>query len=256
MCRKYSGTALFAVFYMVGLVGCGSGSFIDPGQVVVVPYTQEESRMIEEAKSASYRLRPGDQFSIIFSYEPDLNQRGVLVLPDGRATIVDAGVVHAAGKTIDEFDMDLTKRLSRVYEHPDLSIVMEELGSAQVYVLGEVTKPGMVELQPGGMGVVQALSQAGGFTDDAAKSETVIVRLTEQGYQYRRIDLGHIEKGGLTAVAMLDLQPYDIVYVPRSALGDLEYFNRTILSSVLNVSRLYWDFYALINLDKVDRILR
>lgn len=257
MSKRLFPAAFTAALFMVCILpGCGTGSFIDPGQTVVIPYTAEELELREAAKDASYRMRPGDEFSIVFTYEPDLNQRGVFILPDGRATIVGLGNVEAAGLTIDEFESELTTGLSDMYLHPDLTVVMQTLGSAQVYVLGEVFKPGLVELKPGGMGVIQALAQAGGFNDDAAKSETVIIRITDQGYQYRRVDLSHIEKGGVAAAVNMDLQPYDIIYVPRSALGDLQYFNKTVLSSILNVSRLYWDVYALVNLDKVDRILR
>lgn len=256
MYQKMIWTVAFTAAIAIVLGGCGTGSFVDPGETVIVPYTDEELQLREAAKDAAYRLRPGDQFGVVFAYEPDLNQRGVFVMPDGRVSISGVENVRAAGLTIAELDSVLTEQLGRFYEHPDLSIIMELLGTAQVYVLGEVGKPGLVELKPGGMGVVQALAQGGGFTDDAAKSETVIIRLTDQGYQYRRVDLSHIEKGGLAATVTMDLQPYDIIYVPRSALGDLQYFNKTVLASVLNISRLYWDVYALVNLDKVDRILR
>jgi len=249
--------AMLAALFVMGVCGgCGTGSFVDPGETVMIPYTEAELQLRAEAKNASYRLKPGDEFGVVFAYEPDLNQRGIFIMPDGRCTAVGVENVMAAGRTVAELDSLLTAEFGLVYDHPDLSIVMEALAATQVYVFGEVKNPGEVDLKPGGMGVLQAVAQGGGFTDDAAKSETVVIRITDQGYQYRRLDLSHIEKGGLVGAANMDLQPYDIIYVPRSAIGDLDYFNKTVLSSVLNFSRLYWDIYALVNLDKVDRILR
>ncbi|HPF34739.1 MAG TPA: polysaccharide biosynthesis/export family protein [Candidatus Krumholzibacteria bacterium] len=245
-----------ALLLLGAIAGCGSGGFVEPGETVIIPYTEAEQQMRQEAQNASYRLKPGDQFGVVFAYEPDLNQRGIFVMPDGRISAVGVENVMAAGLTVVDLDALLTEEFGRVYEHPDLSIVVETLGTAQVYVLGEVRIPGEVDLKPGGMGVLQAITQGGGFTDDAAKSETVVIRATDQGYQYRRLDLSKIDKGGLAGVANMDLQPYDIIYVPRSAIGDFDYFNKTVLAGVLNFSRLFWDIYAIVNLDKVDRILR
>jgi len=247
---------MLAVTLLVAAAGCGSKPFLEAGQTTIVPFTDEEIVLRNDAKAAVYKLRPGDQFGVIFQYEPDLNQRGIIVMPDGHISIVGAEGIQAAGLGIDELDTILTDRLAREYEHPDLTIIIEDFGSSQVYVLGEVARPGIVDLTPNGMGVLQAISIGGGFLEDAAQSETVVIRLTEQGYQYRRVNLDHLEKGGLAASVMMDLQPNDIVYVPRSAIGDLAYFNKTVLTGLLSISRLYWDFYALTNIDKVDRLLR
>ena len=244
---------LVALAALSGCAGSRSGS---GSSAVLIPYTAEELELQAEAKGASYTMRVGDVFGVVFKYEPDLNQRNVLVLPDGKVSFPGVEGFMTAGLTIDELDDTLTGFFARDYEHPDLSIVIESLSGNQVYVFGEVTRPGLISLPTGGTGVLQAIAMAGGLTSDASASETVVIRVGEQGYEYRRCDIDHLEKGGVASSAIMDLQPYDVIYVPQGAMGDLADFNRTVLSTVLNVSRLYWEIYAVANLDKVDRILR
>jgi polysaccharide export outer membrane protein len=245
-----------ALLALVALGGCASNRLDYEGSTALIPYTDEEIRLHEEAKDASYTMRVGDVFGVVFKYEPDLNERNVIILPDGKISFAGVEGFPVAGLTVEELDAGLTEIFARDYEHPELSIVVESLSGNQVYVLGEVNKPGMVKLPTNGTGVLQAIAMAGGMSKDAAESETVVIRLTDQGYQYRRCDIDHLEKGGAAAAALMDLQPFDVIYVPQGAMGDLADFNRTVLSSILNVSRLYWEFYAVANLDKVDRILR
>ncbi len=52
------------------------------------------------------------------------------------------------------------------------------------------------------------------------------------------------------------LQAYDVVYVPKSKIGDFAYFTKNVLGGVLNISSLFWDVYAITNIDKVDRLVR
>jgi hypothetical protein len=97
---------------------------------------------------------------------------------------------------------------------------------------------------------------AGGFDSDARKSETVILRATDEGFMVRVIDLSNIEQFGFEGLAFFDIQPYDVIYVPRSSLGDLSYVTDTLFGSALKVTQLFWDIYAIANLDKIDRLVR
>ena len=76
------------------------------------------------------------------------------------------GQVKAAGKTIPALEKELSKRLSKNYQTPPqvtitLSAVREGTGS-QVFITGEVNKPGPYPLMPG-MSVMQAITMSGGF---------------------------------------------------------------------------------------------
>ena len=163
--------------------------------------------------------------------------------------------LYAAGMSISQLDSAITAHFGRDYRNPELSVIIEELGAAQVYVFGNVTRPGLVDLPLHGGSVMQAIAMAGGFSKGAQREETVLIRVTPEGYLYRKFSLGHIEKQPMH-YAMWDLQPYDIIYVPQSAIGDFGYFGDMVLRNLWYISRIFWDVYAISNLDKVQILNR
>jgi len=244
------GFALAAV--LAGCAGNGHGSL----RTEVHPYSAEEKAMLEQARRAEYRLHPGDQVDIVFDYAEGLDQSGLVVLPDGQITLGGIGSARAAGLTVAEFDSVLTASFAENYRDPSLSVVVRSLAEKQVYVLGEVGRPGLTTLPQHGASVLQAIAAAGGFTSHADPAEAVVIRVTPDGYVYRHCDLSHLEKGGLGMAGMVVLSPFDVIYVPRSPIGDLAFFTKNVLGTVLDLTDLYWDIYAMSNLDKVDRLTR
>ena len=244
------------LFLMLGVFmgGCGSSAF--PVQTETVPYTEEQLLAREMAKDARYRLRIGDRFKVAFKYETDLNQNNLVVLPDGYTSIGGVGNVKAAGLTVEQLNGTLTEEYGRDYRNPDLTVIVQEISDPEVYVMGEVDRPGLYKMPDGGTGVLQAISLAGGFNDHAKKSQTVLLRATDDGFMVRSFDLSGVQNIGLMDLTYLDIQAYDIIYVPRSSLGDFAYLSQAIFGSALNVTRFFWDVYALANIDKIDRIVR
>lgn len=237
------------------LAGC-AGTGGAPTRTALLPFSGADSLAYEASRAAEYRIQIGDAFKIDFKYQDELDQARVSVLPDGKVSAVGCENVQAAGRTVAELDAALTGCLAADYLNPDLSIVMIELGVRQVYVMGEVKEPGMLRLPDAGAGVLQAIALAGGFSPDAAKSEVLLVRITSEGYLYRIFDFAHLQKMGLSDPLVADLQPYDIVYVPRSTVGDISYFHQKVLAGALDLTSLFWEVHALFNIDKIDRILR
>ena len=237
------------------LAGCGGGS---PQAVTrsIISFTPEQRADHALARDARYRLRAGDRFSVAFKYETDLNQSNIVIMPDGYFTIPDVEGVQAAGLTVSELDSALTERYGQDYRNPELTIIINELTQMPVYVLGEVNRPGLVEMPDAGGGVLQAVSLAGGFRDGSSPKETALIRVSDEGFELRRFDLGHLEKQGLSDLAALDVRSYDIIYVPRSAMGDLYEFNRSVLAPIVSATRIFWDVYAIANISKIDRIVR
>lgn len=238
------------------LAGCASSGRPASSRTIVVPFTREDMALREKAREARYHLRVGDRLGVEFHYYPKLSQQHVEILPDGTISLARVGVVPAAGFTIEQLDSLITARVGDELRDPDLSVVVESLAAYQVYVLGQVNKPGLYNIPPQGQGVMQAVALAGGFAEGAAASETVVMRVTDEGLAYIHVDLSHLEKNRGMPAAGLVLRPYDVIYVPKSAIGDLAYFTKNILRPVLDFSNLYWDIYAVTNIDKVDRIVR
>lgn len=240
---------------LLGLGGCGG---TPPGvETEVVPYTAEQVAAREAAREARYTLRVGDRFKVSFKYESDLDQEDVLVMPDGYVSMKGLGrTVKAVGLTVDDLDTALESAYGRDYRNPDLSVIVYEIADPEIYVLGFVKSPGLYKLPDRGVGIIQAVAMAGGFLDDAKQSQTVLMRATEEGFLMRTFDLSSLQEAGLAELAYLDLQPYDIVYVPRSGIGDFAYVANSVFGSMLNITRFFWDIYALGNLDKINTIIR
>jgi protein involved in polysaccharide export with SLBB domain len=239
------------------LTGCSSGGAGLGVETEVVPYTEEQLAAREEAKEARYRIREGDELRLSFKYEPKLDQDEILVLPDGYISPEGLnGPVKAEGRTIEELDEDLTAQYAMDIRDPELSVIVRTVSDPQVYVLGEVNKPGLYKMPENGLGVIQAISMAGGYTDDAKRSYTAILRATDEGFMIRSVDLSGIEHVGFASMDYFDLQMYDVIYVPRSSVGNFKYYSNAIFGSALNITRFFWDIYALANIDKIDRIVR
>lgn len=247
--------ALVAAAALGSATGCATGRSrgVETG---LQPFTPAELQLREAARDARYRLRLGDSFSVDFKYQDELDQHNITILPDGRFTMAGMEDIKAVGLTIQQLDSLVTQHFARDYRNPELSVIMESLGDQYVYVLGEVRDPGMHKLPATGRGVPHAVALAGGFLPTAATGQVMVVRVSDEGYRYRRCDLSHLEKRGLRDLSALDIEPYDIVYVPRSAIGDISFFTQHVLSSLVDLSALFWDVYAVTNLDRVNVITR
>jgi len=253
------GNAVFLVILLglAGLCGCSGPS----RQLVVTsefhPFTEDELIAREQlGKRGRYRLRPGDTISIDFKYQDELDRSNLLVLPDGYLSMVGVHDIKVAGLTVNELDEMLTRVFSQEYKNPDLAVIIESVGDDEVYVYGEVNRPGAYVIPPTHFGVLQAISLAGGFGNHASTSEILILRVKENGYEYRIADISHLEKRDPFGMVQLDIQPNDIIYVPRNTLGDIRSFSESFLAATLRISDIFWDIYGISHLNKVDRIVR
>ncbi|MDR4497502.1 MAG: polysaccharide export protein [Candidatus Scalindua sp.] len=166
-----------------------------------------------------YLLQPGDQLSIKFFYNPNLNEEGIngegiIVLPDGRVSLQLVQGVMAAGMTVKEFTNLLKEKYSQILEKPDITVIV--LRSKQkVYVGGEVEEPQMINLE-GPMTVLQSILQAGGFKDAARHSKVIVIRHNVDNT--RQIIPVNIKEviNGTDLTQDINLVPNDIVYVKEA----------------------------------------
>jgi polysaccharide export outer membrane protein len=124
---------------------------------------------------------------------------------------------------------------------PNLSILIQETMGRRVHVMGEVRNPGLHKLPVGGIDMLGAITVAGGFTDDAARAGTVLVRVADNGYLVQEIDLSDISSFAAAGLATVQIQPYDVIYVPRSRMGDFGYFSKTVLAGLVQITRIAAD---------------
>lgn len=177
-----------------------------------------------------YRLLPGDRVVVKLIYTPGLTEE-VVVLPDGTIMLPLVGEVEAGGHTVRDLTEKLRERYAETVERPDVSVQVREFGGQRVYVGGEVRTPNMLPLGTV-MSVADAVFAAGGLLDTAAPDSVVLLRRRPGGggAQAFRVDL----EAGLFGESELPLlQPYDVVFVPKSRIAQLneyveQYINRIV----------------------------
>ena len=242
---RRAGMALCGAMLLT-LAGCAGGRNIVP-RSEFIPFTAEQRASLEADTSLQYRIQEGDLLKIRFSYERSLDQDDIIVLSDGSVNLIGVDRLRVAGLTMAEADSALTAAYSREYREPSLSVMVQDTKGRRVYVLGEVRDPGMFTVPLGGSDVVSAIALASGFTDDAAPEGTVIVRVSNGGYQFQEVNLETLGTADFSLVSTVPLRSYDIVYVPRSRIGDFAYFTRSVLTGLANVTRMAYDVYNVTN---------
>lgn len=168
-----------------------------------------------EKDRATYRIGPADLLEISVYQEKDL-ERKVRVSPDGVITMPLAGTVKVAGLGVADAEKAVTERLRRYLIAPQVSIFIAEYGNKQVYVLGEVAKPGSYPLPTeAGLTVIEAITLAGGFSQYAAPDRTRVIRKRPGGSANIPIDVSAVTKRGDKSKD-IPLEPNDVVFVPES----------------------------------------
>jgi polysaccharide biosynthesis/export protein len=130
----------------------------------------------------NYIIGPQDVLDIDVWKEAELT-RDVPVRPDGKISLPLLNDVQAAGLTPTQLSEELTTELKKFITDPQVTVIVTQINSQRVYILGEMTRPGAYPLLPG-MTVLQALSSAGGFTQFANLKKIYVLR-TEDGKQVK-----------------------------------------------------------------------
>ncbi len=189
---------------------------------------------VERAASAddSYVIQPGDQLAIDFYLNPEFNDQ-VAVRPDGQITLRMAGDLRAAGLTPAALGSEIDQGYLRELKSPDAVVHVKNMPNRQIYVQGQVTKPGAFPLDPG-MTTLQAISQAGGVTKEA-NDMALLIRRDACGIPHGiKVDLAaateHPEGNEDAA-----LMPHDILVVPRSTIANMDMFVEQFIKGLLPV---------------------
>jgi polysaccharide export outer membrane protein len=148
-------------------------------QPAVIPAAHDEQPSQPAKKSATddpnYQIGPQDVLDISVWHEPDLSRPAVPVRPDGKISLPLLNDVQAAGMTPTQLASQITADLKKLVRDPQVTVIVTQINSQRVYILGEVNRAGAYPLLPG-MRVLQALSSAGGFTQFANIKKIYVLR--------------------------------------------------------------------------------
>ena len=142
--------------------------------VAAAPATAANTPAVSKVDNAHYIVGTEDTLQITVWKEPSLSGT-IPVRPDGMISLVLVGDIQAAGRTPMQLADDITVKLKKYIQDPNVSVLVMGVNSQKVFMVGEVNHVGPVMLT-GGMTTLQAIAAAGGLTPYASAKKIYILR--------------------------------------------------------------------------------
>ena len=178
---------------------------------------------------STYVLGPDDLIVIRALEADEINEKPVRIDMTGNIRLPLVGRVHAAGLTIEQFEGEVSQRLSTYIKQPQVSVSVTEFRSQPVSIIGSVSNPGVHQLQ-GRKTLVEMISMAGGVKEEAGP----FIKISRQ-LKWGRIPLPNAvdDPTGQVSVAQVSLKdileardptenilirPEDVITVPRAQM--------------------------------------
>jgi polysaccharide export outer membrane protein len=169
---------------------------------------EKNSDVARDFGDTAYRLGPEDVIDVFVWKEPELSTTAV-VRPDGFISLPLANEMLAGGKSVEELQAEITAKLGEYVTDPVVSVILKEINSPKITVLGEVREPNVYRIGQKAS-VFDAIAMAGGFTEFAVKNEVTVIRQGNLGVRRIQLDLRDLVNGNGD---LFYLRPSDTVYV-------------------------------------------
>lgn len=174
--------------------------------------------------AAAYSIVPGDTLRVDVLEDPNLS-RAVLVLPDGTINFPGAGAIKVSGSTPSAAQETIANRISGEFANKP-SVYVSVAGLApegvekavkpkNVYIMGEILKPGLVEADRGAT-LLQAIAQSGGFTRFAATKRVELHRMDPDTHTEQVYIFDYRNRKGISGAT--PLASGDVIVVPERRL--------------------------------------
>lgn len=157
-------------------------------------------------------IGPGDVLAINVWKEAEIS-KVIPVRSDGRISLPLIGELQASGTTPKQLEAEITRRLKDYVADPTVTVVVQEIRSQKINVLGMVSHPGSFPLAKP-MTVIDAIATAGGFRDFAKQKDVYVLHKDASGRQTRLpVNYKDVIKGSHPE-QNIELQSGDTVVVP------------------------------------------
>ena len=158
---------------------------------------------------SEYRLGPEDVIEVFVWKQPELSTT-VVIRPDGKVSLPLLGELEATGKTAVQLQKEVTKRLLQYVADPMVNVIVKEVNSPKISVLGQVHKPDRYHIKQR-LTVLDAIALAGGFTDFAKRDKVTIIRNSGPDKLRIQVNLKKVVQDGRGEVYYVE--PLDTIYV-------------------------------------------
>ena len=192
-------TALFTIVFMLLLLA----GAVNAQQV-------NSADTLHAYGGSEFRLGPDDVIEVFVWKEPELSTT-VVVRPDGKVSLPLIGELPTSGKTAVELQREIGDKLTQYLSDPIVNVMVKEVNSAKVSVLGEVKTPGIYKIKDRAT-VLDVIALAGGFTEYAKRNKVTIIRPASSGEQ-KRIMLNVDDQIKSSKGDLFYILPYDKIYV-------------------------------------------
>jgi polysaccharide biosynthesis/export protein len=159
-----------------------------------------------------YKLHAGDKLMVGVYDDPKMLPQEITVTPDGKISYPMVGVLSVGGKTVEQVRSEFETKLKKYISDPIAILMVTEAKGNVVYVIGQVTKPGAIVMNPT-INVLQALSIAGGGNPYAKLDGIIVIRGAGAAQRVLPFHYGQVSSGRDLA-QNIDLESGDVVVVP------------------------------------------
>jgi polysaccharide export outer membrane protein len=216
-------TLVLAVLLCQAMIMTSLGMAQEP---LIVP-----SQNLPPVLTGPYKINVGDVLAIDFYKTSDFSQTST-VGPDGAISLPLTGRIVVVGRTVEDVTAELMEGYGREMVNPQITVSVSEFSGMSVYVGGEVNQPGMLDYR-GGLSLVQAIMDAGGFNQRARRKEVLVIRPGPDSKPVGTIvDVKQILRKGQIANDF-PLAPLDIVYVHHKKIVNVNIFVQQYISDNL-----------------------
>jgi protein involved in polysaccharide export with SLBB domain len=203
------------------VIGCASKG----SQVTLISLTPP-------APQSEYIVQAGDTLNIKFYYHPDHDLRELVVRPDGKLLLPLVGDIQAAGLTPEQLAEHIAQRYAFTLREPKVAVDVMTASTGQVYVGGEVQRPGSIKLKPK-MNVLQAIVEAGGPKNTGNVERVVLLRsVGDNQFGYRELNLMRILNHDDPADDAVLAQD-DVIFIPQTGIAKVNVWVEQYIRNML-----------------------
>jgi polysaccharide export outer membrane protein len=160
-----------------------------------------------------YQIGSGDILQIQVWKEPEASVQSVVVRADGKIAVPFVKELTVSGLTPGQAEQLITTRLKPFYQDPEVSVIVREVHSKKIYLVGALKRPGILDMKYP-MTVLQAVTEAGGLTDFAKRKKIYVLR-TENGKEFRfPFNYDSVLRGEMMEQNIW-IMPNDMIVVPQ-----------------------------------------
>lgn len=188
----------------------------DPGG----EYRARKSEVLHETSGRRrYLIDSNDVLDITVYDEPELSM-SIRVSDEGMLSYPLIGDLNVKGLTTQGVERALEERLRKGYlKTPKVTVrldieLMGQYQEKEIFVLGEVKRPGALPMLGKYITVLEAVTKAGGFTEIAAPNRTKVIRIEDGVEKTISVNLNKVKKGNKSLDIIL--KPGDVIVVPET----------------------------------------